>query len=136
MADGDYYAAYADIGTLLMNAGIGVVGNTLFDEDGVEMALNITMAIIHGYLGLTTLTKLTQTVHAVLLKGIQIDLVAMMILRARAFTENNLSAFGETTQFWQITPYLTNSHTKMLDRMLDQIDGVAWAFNTSTGRQV
>jgi len=136
MTDGDHYAAYADVQYLLMNAGLGVAGNTLFDANAIDLGLSITLAILHGYMGLTTLTKLTQAVQAVILKGIQIDMITMMILRARALNENNISAFGETTQFWQITPYLTQAHKQMLDKMIDQNEGVAWTFNTVTGTEV
>ena len=135
MADGDHYAAYADIGLLLMNTGLAVAGNTLLNDTGAEVALDVTMAMMHSRMGIETLTKLTNVVHAALLKGIQIDLVAMQILRARIFNENNISSFSEGVQFWQITPYLTRSHEKMLDKIVDQNDGVAWSFNVATGRE-
>lgn len=88
MADGDHYAAYADVQNACMNASIGVSA-TMYSTAALELALDITMANIHLELGGIT-TKISTEPYATVLKGIQIDVTKQMILHARLFNENNL----------------------------------------------
>ena len=136
MADLDYYASYANVRNLLMNAALGTATSTLYWETSLELALSISQGYIHQYLGLENLTSTTNVVHVAVLKGIQIDLIMMRVLQARQMTENNLSAAGEIQSFWQMMPYLTNEHRRLLDSILDQMDGVAWTFDVNTGYEV
>lgn len=136
MTDGDHYASYASVQYLYMNSGLTTSGNQMFDDTAVEEALDQTMGIMHGYLGLSTLTKLTGTVDAVELRRIQVDLVGMMILRARHFQTNNLADAGAIVGFWQITPALTKDHMRTLDRIRERSQDTSWNFDTRSGEEV
>jgi hypothetical protein len=92
MASGDHYASYTDVQKVLMNAGLGVSGNTMFDDTAIEAALDITMAMIHLELDITS--KTSTSPYADILKGIQIDMVTQYIIRARFFQDTNLADPG------------------------------------------
>jgi len=136
MADGDHYAAYASVRELLSNDQIGVAGATLYDDGSLERALDITMAILHNYLGLTTMTKVGDAVDLVVLEGIQCDLINMQILRARNMKENNIGDIATTIQYWSVTPYLTREHKMMLDQINAKLEGSSFVYNVKNGTEV
>ena len=136
MADGDHYAGYSDVQQLLSNSGIGIAGNTLYNDTSLEIALDISLAKIHNYLGIRTTTKLTNAVDVLILKGIQIELIHMRILQSRSLKENNLADHGAIQGYWSIMPDLTRGHIRQLDEVLANNDGVAWTFDTRTGYEL
>lgn len=136
MADGDHYATYADIQNIIQNSNVTGLTDTLFNAAGTELALDLTQAIINEYLGESDLTSISDTVGAVLCKHVQLNVVTMMILRARQFKETSLDNMGDMISYWQITPALTPADKQLLDMIKLRTDGVAWAFNTRTGYEV
>jgi len=136
MADGDYYASYPDVRNLLNEQSIGGAASTLYTENSLELALSVSQAYIHQYLGLTSMACTTNPVHVATLKAIQIDLIMMRILQAKHINQNNLTEAGAIQSFWQVMPYLTNAHKQLLDRIADQLEGVAWTFDVRTGSEV
>jgi hypothetical protein len=137
MTDGDHYCSYADIRALLMNAAIGTSGARIYSDTALETALDITMDMIHGELDYTT-TKVTTAPYVNILRNIQKDLIAMMILQARHFQENNLADAGSVMAFWQTSPTFTYAHLTSLRKIKVRLRGntVARNFNTQTGNEV
>lgn len=133
MADGDHYAAYADVQNKLSNAGIGTAGNTLYDADSLEIALDLSQVVINTYIRGDPDGADVTGGAAVLCKMVQIDLVFMMILQARHIQNNNLNDAGAIQSFWQITPQLTYQHKQLLDIIASNTDGVAFNGYTRTG---
>ena len=136
MTDGDHYAEYKSVQELLSNAELGVADATLYNDTSMERALDITMAVIHNYLGLKTMTKVGDPVDLIVMEGIQVNLVNMQILRARNMKENNIGDFGTTIQFWSITPYLTREDKTQLDRIQRKLFSGVKNYDIRTGREV
>lgn len=138
MADGDYYASYDNVRHILSRAGLGVAGDTMYDDDSLETALNITQAIINKYLlgSNATMVNISGTVNQTLCRHVQINLITMMILRARHIQDNNLADGGMTVQFWTITPYLTQQDMQLLELIVLETRGVAYGYDTRSGQKV
>ena len=129
MADGDYYASYADVQNLLMNAGLGVAGNTLLDADAIEKILKIGQAKLHLRLGLSSLTSVTDVVAVELLKEMEVDMALQRILAARHANENNLSDIAAIQAFWTISPTLTYAQIADLNLIRRVISSSRGIFN-------
>jgi len=129
MADGDYYASYADVQNLLMNAGLGKAGNTLLDADAIEKILKIGQAKLHLRLGLSSLTSVTDVVAVELLKEMEVDMALQRILAARHANENNLSDIAAIQAFWTISPTLTYAQIADLNLIRRVISSSRGIFN-------
>gem|GEM_PF-6218703 len=137
MADGDYYASYADFQHIMMNSGLAVSGNTLFDENATEKTLKITQARIHLKLKLETLTSLTHVVYVEILKGIQIHLLTQMALAARTLQEQNLSSNEILTTWWTLSPNFTNQQLDELRDIERAVNGLAIKnYDIRTGQSI
>lgn len=136
LVDGDHYAAYADLQNILQNSGLTTAGDTLFNENGAEIALDLTQAIINKYIGATTITSITDTLNATLCKHVQLNMVSMMILRSRQFKENNIDGMSEMISYWQVTPALTFADKELLNLVKQDQEGVAWTFDLRSGQEV
>lgn len=138
MADLDYYASYADVQDILMNAGLGLDGNTILDDEAIEKILKISQAKIHGKLLLRTLTSITNVVDVEILKEIQIDHIMQRILAARHANENNLSDISSLTAFWTMAPTFTFAQLGDLARIkrLNQSSKGAFNHDIRTGSRL
>lgn len=138
MADGDYYASYADVQKLLMNAGIGVADNTMFDDDAIELALKISQARIHLKIGLPdTLTSITGAVYAEVLKGIQIHQILQRIIAARHCKDQNLASIEVLNTFWTLSPQFTIQQREDLKEIKRKYHGLAIAnYDIRTGARI
>ena len=137
MADGDYYASYADIQYILMNAGLGTAGNTMFDENAIETALKLAQGKIHLFLNLDTLTSITGDVYIEVLKSIQIHLVHQRIIAARHAKENNLADTTVLTTFWQLSPQFTYQQKDELEIIKRRVNGYGiYNYNIRTGSRI
>ena len=127
MADGDYYASYADVQEVLMNTGLGLAGNTLLDDAAIEKVLKIGQAKLHLRLGLSTLTSETHVVAVELLKEMEIDMSLQRIIAARYGNDNNLSDLGAVQAFWTISPTLTYAQIadlNLIKRLISSNKGI------------
>ncbi len=115
MADGDYYATYAEVRTRFMNAGLAVAGNTMYDDDAVELGLLTSTALIHIFIYNDNTTTMFTGNYATLCKVVQLDMMLMRILQSRHTQENNLASASEIQGFWSIMPAFTRFHTQMMN---------------------
>lgn len=134
MADGDHYISYDRVRYILANSGLGRSGNTMYDDNNIEEALDQTLNMIHFELGWTS--KTTDTVIIGQLAKIQADLVSMMVMRARMFKENNLSDSGTIMNFWQMAPTFTRDHQRILNMIRGRANGNSFAYNLKTGARL
>lgn len=109
MADGDYYASYADVKHILMNSNLGTSGNALWDDDAIEKALKMDQAKLHLRMRITTLTSLTDVVDIEVLKAILIHMQSQRILVSRHFNEGNIDNLETLQAFWALSPQITYS---------------------------
>ena len=119
---------------LLMDENIGTDGGTTYDDAALEIALDLTMDLIHMKLDFRT-TKVTESPIANVLRTIQKDLIFMMILQAKHVNQNNLVDAGAVVSFWQITPALTNEHKALLKDVKVHLrtTNIAKVFDVHTG---
>ena len=115
MADGDYYATYAEVQQRFMNAGLATAGNTLYDDDAVELALLTSTALIHAFIYNDNTTTLLTGNYGTICKAVQLDMVMMRALQSRHMQENNLSSASEIQSFWSVMPAFTFFHKEMLN---------------------
>ena len=126
LADGDYYAKYADVQHILMNAGLGTEGDTLWNENAIEKALKISQARLHLRIGVTeSLTSISSVVFVEILKGIQIHMIQQFILASRSMKENSLSTTDILNTFWTLSPNLTNDQKAELREIKRKYHGLA-----------
>jgi len=123
MADGDYYADYADVQDILQNSGLGTDGNTLLDDEAIEKILKIAQAKMHIRLGLSTLTSQTDVIVDELLREMQVAYVLQWIIAARHANENNLSDIGIVQTFWTLAPTFTYAQEQELRWIKRKISG-------------
>ncbi len=138
MADGDYYASIADVQQALMNAGLGISGNSLLDDDAIDLMSKIIQAKLHLRLGLSTLTSETHVIAVELLKEMMIDLLLQRIIAARHANENNLSDLGAIQAFWTISPTLTYAmiaDLNLVKRLISSSKGI-YNHNIFTGSRI
>ena len=138
MADGDYYASYADVQNLLMNTNLGTAGNTLLDDTTIEKVLKIGQAKLHLRLGLSTLTSETNVVAVELLKEMEVDMALQRIIAARHANENNLSDLGAVQAFWTLSPTITYAQLadlNLIKRVISSTKGI-YNHNVFTGGRV
>jgi len=119
VADGDYYASYDDIRHVFMDAGLGTVSDTFYDDKAVEVALETSFYVIQLYLDPTgsTTSKLTNPVHAGVLKGIQCDLVMMRALQAQWMQKDTIANAAGVVSFFRMMPALTREHKELLEKI-------------------
>ena len=123
MADGDYYADYADVQDILQNSSLGTDGNTLLDDEAIEKILKIAQAKMHIRLGLSTLTSQTDVIVDELLREMQVAYVLQWIIAARHANENNLSDIGIVQTFWTLAPTFTYAQEQELRWIKRKISG-------------
>lgn len=99
----DHFAA------ALANAGLGIAGNTLYDNTAIAEAITEIDDMINAELGVTS--NITDAPWLGLMKKIATDLGGMFVLRARHYRENNL--MDNVVQFWQYTPTFTYDHQRI-----------------------
>lgn len=121
MADGDYYASYADIQNSLMNTGLGVSGNTLFDANAIEIALLTSMNVMHTILNVSA--KIATAPYTNTCRAIQIDVVKQCIIHARFFKEQNLTDPGILTAV-SAGIQLNNFQLYLLNLIHDRLESV------------
>jgi hypothetical protein len=63
-------------------------------------------------------------------------LLSAFALRARSFKDMNLADPATIQLFWNFHPKLSRDHLIALREIRDDIDGVAWNYNTRTGDEV
>lgn len=108
---------------------IGVAGSTLVTDTEIAEQLDEVDALINAYLDVTT-NVITAT-YATLLKKIEVDVVAMMILQIRHYRENNLAE--NVANFWSITPELTFIHKEQLMMIRQRLQSQTFIGNTESG---
>ncbi len=138
MATGDHYATYVEVQQALNNANIGVAGGQLMSDTSIEIALDISQALINLKLEQEGVASITHVLGAIVCKGIQIDMIFMTILRNRQIKENNLSNAGEILAFFTKMLYFTLDHLSLL-KTVNQLLGnkkTAFAYNINTGRRI
>ena len=136
MADGDYYASYADVQEVLMNENLGVANATIIDDAAIEKILKITQGKIHLRLMRSDLTSLTNVVFAEVLKEMEIGLLTQMAIRARHMKENNLADTDILTTYWTLSPNITKDMKEELESIRLQLDGVAFNYNIRNGAEI
>lgn len=119
-----------------MQSGIGTAGDTLYDDNALETALDLTFGLINFEIyGDNTTTKVTGN-YALICRKIQMELIAMQILLSRQFNENNLADAGAIQGFWTIMPALTREHMRLLHKIGGAIRGHVQLRNINDGGKV
>lgn len=125
------YTTDAKVQARLANAGLGVSGNTMYNDSQLSEALTEIDAMINVEIGATS--NVTTEPWATLFGKIEVDIVAMMILQGRHFRENNL--VSDVGTYWGITPTFTNDHRRIFGIYLERSAGTR-NYSTSTGQEV
>ena len=118
MAD-THYATYAQVQYVLANSGLGTAGNSMYDLNALDNALDVCDAMINLELDLTA--NNASSPYAKILMGIEIDLVTQFILRARMFKEMNLADAGNIQFVFSQGVAFTDSHLMTLDVIRQKI---------------
>lgn len=123
------YCVAADVKARLHNANLGVAGAVTYDDTAITEAIEEVDDAINFELDITSNT--TDTAYTGMLKKIAVDMVAMYILQARHFKENN--EVEGVANFWSVTPDFTFMHKQKLRRIHRKIHGVCWSKSIHTG---
>jgi hypothetical protein len=133
MTDGDYYATYAQVRSWFNNANLGVSGSFRLDDTAIEEGLARGYGEIHLFLNNDT--KLTNAIDLLVLKGIQVDMIAMQIKTIIALKLYEADS-GAISAFYTISPELTRGHEKSLRRIRNRNTTQFNTYDTRNGRKL
>jgi hypothetical protein len=122
------YSSDSEVQAILANSGLGVAGNSLYDNTAIAAALTSIDACINVELGVTS--NITEEPWLSLMKKIETDIIGMFILRARHYRENNLIL--DVATFWQQTPTFTYDHQRLFAKYRNSHPAVH-NYNLNTG---
>jgi len=128
------YAAASDVQARLLNSNIGVAGSQLCSDTEIDDLLQEADDMINFELQLTTNT--TDAEFTPILKRIEVNHVAMSILRGRHYKHNN--EVENVDKYWTIMPEFTFADMRRLRIIRQRLRGntVSRNFNTQTGYEV
>lgn len=124
------YATAAQVALRLGNPLIGVAGSTIISDTELAEVLEEIDADINVAIDQTT--NIVLEPYASMLKKIEVDVAAMMILQIRHYREGNL--VENASNFWQITPEFTFVHDKKLQIVRQRLQSQTFIGNTETGQ--
>ena len=110
------YTTVANVQAILSSIIIGVTGSNLYTDTAITYALTRIDAEINARVNLTA--NETAQPWASVFAGIEEDIIAMHVTRAKYFKENNL--LENVTSFWSIVPSFTKQHQLMFSRYMNQ----------------
>lgn len=125
------YAATADVQARLINSNIGVSGSYLVSDTEIDDLLQEADDMINFELGITTNT--TDAAYTPILKRIEVNHVAMSILRGRHFKHNN--EVEAVDKYYTIMPDFTYPDLARLRRIKNKLIGknIVYLYDTHTG---
>jgi hypothetical protein len=128
------YAAVSDVQARLINHNIGVDGSYLVDDEDIVHLLQEADDMINFELDIATNT--TEAKYTPILKMIEVNHVAMSILRGRHYKHNN--EVENVDKFWTIMPEFTFADMRRLRIIRQRLRGnsVSKNYNTQTGYEV
>ena len=126
------YSTITQIQNRLANVNLGVSGAHLVTDTQIAEMQDEANATINVFLDVDT--DVTITRYVVLLRRIEIDVVAMMILQSRMFKEQNRVC--TVSNYWTVTPELTRAHEKTLRMIRNRMrSDTAYNYSIRTGEK-
>jgi hypothetical protein len=128
------YAAASDVQARLLNDNLGVAGSQLCSDTQIDDLLQEADDMINFELDIATNT--TDSKYTPILKRVEVNHVAMSILRGRHYKHNN--EVENVDKFWTIMPEFTFADARRLRIVKQRLRGntVARNFNTQTGNEI
>jgi hypothetical protein len=123
------YTTAAKVQARLDNSNLGVAGSVTYDDTAMAEAIAEFDQIVNFELDLTSNT--TDPRFTGILNNMGVDVIAMFILQARHFKENN--EVESISNYWATTPDVTFSHRRKLRRIHRKIHGCCWSKSIHTG---
>jgi hypothetical protein len=128
------YAATADVQARLLNSNLGVAGSQLCSDTEIDDLLQEADDMINFELEITTNT--TDAKFTPILKRVEVNHVAMSILRGRHFKHNN--EVEAVDKYYTIMPDFTYPDLARLRRIKNKLIGknIVYLYDTHNGQEL